>query len=51
MYQVKAQVEKKDQATQVAKHEAADKWTQTQTQTNEFPADMAPEYQRWSTKA
>ena len=50
MSEVKAQVEKKDQATQVTK-QAADKCTQTYTQTNDFAADMAPGYQRWSTKA
>ena len=50
MYQVKAQVEKKDQATQVAK-QVADKCTQTQTQANDFAADMAEGYQRWSTNA
>ena len=48
MSQVKAQVEKKDQATQVAK-QVADKCTQTQT--NDFAADMAEGYQRWSTNA
>ena len=47
MYQV--QVEKMDQTTQVGKPEAADKWTQAES--NEFPADRVPEYQRCSTKA
>ena len=43
------QVEKMDQATQVGKPEAADKWTQAES--HEFPADRVPEYQSWSTKA